>query len=86
MLPRYDDAKTLHSPCCYSVTHAELLLSRVFQVWDQRAKRSVITFQDKYQVTSVAFADAGDQVYSGGLDNCVKVRKRYGPIWPISCG
>ena len=55
-------------------------------MWDQRAKRSVITFQDKYQVTSVAFADAGDQVYSGGLDNCVKVRKRYGPIWPISCG
>lgn len=48
----------------------------MLQVWDQRAKRSVVTFKDKYQVTSVAFADAGDQVYSGGLDNCVKVRER----------
>jgi hypothetical protein len=44
------------------------------QVWDQRAKRSVITFSDKFQVTAVQFADAGDQVYSGGLDNTIKVR------------
>lgn len=43
------------------------------KVWDQRAKRSVITFSDKFQVTAVQFADAGDQVYSGGLDNTIKV-------------
>ena len=32
-----------------------------------------MTFKDRYQVTSVAFADAGDQVFSGGLDNTIKV-------------
>ncbi|KAG1666813.1 hypothetical protein FOA52_011654 [Chlamydomonas sp. UWO 241] len=43
------------------------------KVWDHRWKRSVVTFADKFQVTAVAFADAGDQVYSGGLDNTIKV-------------
>lgn len=43
------------------------------KVWDMRIKRSIKTFHDKFQVTAVAFADAGDQVYSGGLDNTVKV-------------
>ncbi len=32
------------------------------QVWDMRAKRSVQTLQEKYQIASVAFADGGDQV------------------------
>ncbi len=45
------------------------------KVWDQRSRRSVVTFRDRFQITCVAFADAGDQVYSGGLDNCVKVRE-----------
>lgn len=39
-----------------------------------RVKRSVRTMTDAYPVTAVAFADAGDQVYSGGLDNTIKVR------------
>ena len=32
------------------------------QVWDLRVKRSVQTFEGKYQVLAVAFAEAGDQV------------------------
>ena len=32
------------------------------QLWDLRVKRSVQTFSEKYQVLSVAFAEAGDQV------------------------
>lgn len=32
------------------------------QVWDMRQKRSVKTFMEQYQVTAVAFAEAGDQV------------------------
>lgn len=43
------------------------------QVWDMRTKRSVQTFKDKFPVCSVAFADAGDQVYSAGVDNTIKV-------------
>lgn len=34
------------------------------QVWDLRAKRSVQTFSENYQVVAVAFAEAGDQVES----------------------
>jgi len=39
-----------------------------------RAKRSVQTLTDAFQVLAVCFGDAGDQVYSAGLDNTVKVR------------
>lgn len=38
-----------------------------------RSKRSVQTLPNKYPVTAVAFADAGDQVYAGGLDNNIHV-------------
>ena len=34
----------------------------VRQVWDVRQKRSVQTLTERYQVTAVAWADAGDQV------------------------
>lgn len=44
------------------------------QIWDLRSRRSVQTLQDKYQVFSVCFADAGDQVYSSGIENTVKAR------------
>jgi Prp8 binding protein len=43
------------------------------KVWDMRVKRSVQTLPEKYQVCAVAFADAGDQVYTGGIDNTIKV-------------
>lgn len=43
------------------------------KLWDSRSKDAVQNFQDKYQVTSVCFSDAGDMVYTGGLDNEIKV-------------
>ncbi|KAF7727798.1 hypothetical protein EC973_007029 [Apophysomyces ossiformis] len=43
------------------------------RLWDSRDKDAVQIFEDKYQVTSVCFSDAGDMVYSGGLDNEIKV-------------
>ncbi|CDS02965.1 hypothetical protein LRAMOSA00367 [Lichtheimia ramosa] len=43
------------------------------KLWDSRSKEAVQNFQDKYQVTSVCFSDAGDMVYTGGLDNEIKV-------------
>ena len=51
------------------------------QLWDLRAKRSVHTLQETYQVTAVAFAEAGDQVYTGGIENVIKVT----PAWGIPC-
>nr|ADI46905.1 WDR57m [Volvox carteri f. nagariensis] len=43
------------------------------KVWDMRAKRSVYTLRSGFPVCAVAFADAGDQIYSGGIDNIIKV-------------
>lgn len=42
------------------------------KVWDMRVKKAVASFAEKFQVCAVAFGDAGDTVYSGGLDNAVK--------------
>ncbi|KAG2437583.1 hypothetical protein HYH02_011223 [Chlamydomonas schloesseri] len=43
------------------------------KVWDMRVKKSVHTLKSEFPVCAVAFADAGDQVYSGGVDNVIKV-------------
>lgn len=43
------------------------------KLWDLRTKGSVQTLPDDYQVTAVAFSDASDKVYTGGIDNIVKV-------------
>ena len=42
------------------------------QLWDIRVKGCIQTFAEEYQVTSVAFADASDKVYTGGIDNTVR--------------
>jgi len=42
------------------------------KVWDMRQKQSVATLEEKYQVCSVAFSAAGDQVYTAGIENVVK--------------
>lgn len=43
------------------------------KLWDLRAKRSAHTFSENYQVVAVAFAEGGDQVYTGGIENSVNV-------------
>ena len=43
-------------------------------MWDARKKGVIHTFQSMYQVTAVAFSDTAEQVFSGGIDNDIKVR------------
>eukprot|EP00951_Prasinocladus_malaysianus_P040542 scaffold467459_cov39-Prasinocladus_malaysianus.AAC.1 len=43
------------------------------KLWDLRVKRAVRTFNENYQVLSVAFNDAGDQIFAAGIENIVKV-------------
>ena len=43
------------------------------QLWDLRAKRSAHTMSEDYQILSVAFGEAGDQIYTGGIENVIKV-------------
>lgn len=39
------------------------------KVWDARTRREAHSFPHKYQITSCAFADGGDMLYAGCLDN-----------------
>ena len=43
------------------------------RLWDMRMKKAAGRFNDKFQLTAAVFAEAGDQVYTGGLDNTIKV-------------
>lgn len=42
-------------------------------LWDGRQKNAVEYFDAKYAVTAVAFNEEGNQLFSGGLDNDIKV-------------
>lgn len=58
------------------------------QLWDLRSKRSVHTLGEQYQVLAVAFGEEGDQVYTGGIENSLKVRlQRLTPSYaaPFMC-
>jgi len=43
------------------------------KLWDPRVKIPVHSFTNTYQVTSVCFNEGDDQVFSGGIDNVIKV-------------
>lgn len=55
------------------VRFGESLFSVVLQVWDTRVKAHVHNFQNTYQVTAVCFDDTAEHVFSGGIDNDIKV-------------
>jgi len=42
------------------------------KIWDLRVKRSIMTLTDSYQITTVAFSDAADQVFTSGIENVIK--------------
>lgn len=46
---------------------------RTVKVWDSRVKNPVKSFESKYQVTSACFNETDDQIFAGGIDNCIKV-------------
>lgn len=42
-------------------------------IWDLRKRKSILSFQDKYQLTSVSFNKTSDQVLVGGIENTINV-------------
>jgi Prp8 binding protein len=43
------------------------------KLWDTREKRCVQTIQHKFPVTAVSFNDSGDHIFTGGLDNVIRM-------------
>ena len=41
------------------------------RLWDARVRGEVGLFEDEYQLTSVAYSNDGNTVYTGGIDNCI---------------
>lgn len=42
-------------------------------IWDPRQKRSIEDIGTEFPITSIALAEAGNELYSGGIDNDIKV-------------
>lgn len=63
--------------CCPSRRGPPLVVSGsddgTAKLWDMRQRGAIQTFPDKYQITAVSFSDASDKIYTGGIDNDVKV-------------
>ncbi|WZN63238.1 U5 small nuclear ribonucleoprotein [Chloropicon roscoffensis] len=75
---KWDEHQSFVNSCCPARRgNPQLFLSGsddgTCKMWDLRWKRSAKTLQDTYQVTSVAFSDQADLVFTGGVDNVVKV-------------
>ena len=47
------------------------------QVWDIRQKNAIQTLNNTYQITTVAFNDTNEQLFSGGIDNEIKVWRMF---------
>lgn len=43
------------------------------KLWDLRSRGASKSLQERYQVTAVEFSEAGDQIFTGGIDNKIKV-------------
>jgi Prp8 binding protein len=76
---------------CHPVRRGPLLICSgsddgTIRIWDprKRGQQQAITLTSTYQVTAVSFNDTAQQVFSGGIDNEIKVRS-YTKVCKKSC-
>lgn len=74
---RFTDHKGVVNSCSILRRGGELVASVsddcIAHIWDPREGGSVRKFEEKYPLTSVAFSEGGDQLFTGGVDNTVRV-------------
>lgn len=62
---------------CVSRRGEEMLVSGsddgYFSIWDPRSKHAVDSMATEFPITAVALAEAGNELYTGGIDNDIKV-------------
>ncbi|KAJ4723763.1 WD40 repeat [Melia azedarach] len=77
VLKRWQEHNSFVNSCCPSRRGPPLVVSGsddgTAKLWDMRQRGAIQTFPDKYQITAVSFSDASDKIYTGGIDNDVKV-------------
>jgi len=75
--------------CVSPPRRGELLVSgsddATTKIWDWRSKASVVTYDCKFPVMSACFSLSGDQVFTAGLDNDIKVWdvRKAAVIWSL---
>ena len=74
---KWDEHQGIVNSCCPARRGNPLFVSGsddgTAKIWDQRRKRSIHTCEDAYQVTSVGFSDQAEYIYTGGIENVIKV-------------
>lgn len=75
-LQKYSEHTAIVNSCCTLHRGPPLIVTgsddRTARVWDLRTKKSVQTIHERFPITSVAFSDSGDQIYTAGIENVVK--------------
>jgi Prp8 binding protein len=61
------------SVCCDASPRLVVSASddRTCRLWDTRVRGEVGCLEDQYQITAVAYANDGQMVFTGGIDNCI---------------
>lgn len=50
-----------------------LLIDMILQIWDPRQRHAVDYIETDFPITATAISEAGNELYSGGIDNDIKV-------------
>lgn len=74
---RHQGHSDIINSLCVSPRGEELLISgsddACFSIWDPRTKHAVEFTATDFPITAVAVAEAGNELYTGGIDNNIKV-------------
>lgn len=74
---RHQGHSDIVNSICVSRRGEELLISgsddACFSIWDPRMKHAVDYTATDFPITAIAVAEAGHELYSGGIDNNIKV-------------